>query len=80
MEFKKRIDEIYVPGPPSMTDEAAAAWGYMGLKKKFQIERLREWANMLESRVAELDPQYRSSNWGRTVQAQSTGEKTAQSQ
>jgi len=51
----------------SMTDENCEAWGSMGITKDWQIKRMYEWANMLESRLLELDPDYRSYPFGRTI-------------
>jgi hypothetical protein len=48
---------------PSMTDENNIIWSR--IDKKHQITRLTDWANMLEKRVAELDPLYRGYHWGR---------------
>lgn len=45
-----------------LTDECAAIWS--NLPPKWQIQRLKEWAQMLESRVSELDPDYRGYPWG----------------
>jgi len=47
----------------SMTDDNNIIWSLM--EKKHQITRLTDWANMLEKRVAELDPLYRGYHWGR---------------
>lgn len=47
----------------SMTDENADAWAMIA--PVHQIQRLTDWANMLEARVKEFDPQYRAYPWGR---------------
>lgn len=52
-------------GLQTMTDEMAKAWDTMGLTESMQIERIQDWANMLEKRVAEFDPLYRAYPWGR---------------
>lgn len=52
-------------GLQTMTDEMAKAWDVMGLTESMQIERLQDWANMLEKRVAEFDSLYRAYPWGR---------------
>jgi hypothetical protein len=50
--------------PMSLTDESMIQWqNTIGLKS--QLERLQDWANMLEARVAQLDPDYRAYPWGR---------------
>ena len=49
----------------TMTQDAADAWA--SISKEWQIKRLREWAEMLEARVAELDPMYRAYPFGRKV-------------
>jgi hypothetical protein len=46
-----------------MTEYNNIVWSR--IDKKYQITRLTEWANMLEKRVAELDPLYRGYHWGR---------------
>ena len=50
-------------GERSMTDENADAWAMIA--PIHQIQRLTDWANMLEKRVKELDPIYRAYPWGR---------------
>lgn len=52
-------------GLQTMTDEMAKAWDTMGLTESMQIERIQDWANMLEKRVEEFDPLYRAYPWGR---------------
>lgn len=47
----------------SMTDENADAWAIIA--PVHQIQRLTDWANMLEARVKEFDPMYRAYPWGR---------------
>jgi hypothetical protein len=47
----------------SLTDEYADVWAMIA--PIHQIQRLTDWANMLEARVKELDPMYRSYPWGR---------------
>jgi len=47
----------------SMTSDNNLVWD--NIDKKYQIIRLTEWAEMLEKRVSELDPNYRSYAWGR---------------
>jgi hypothetical protein len=47
----------------SMTDANARAW--QPIAKKHQIEKLKDWANMLEKRLGELDPEYRFYPFGR---------------
>ena len=51
----------------SMTNEAADAWAFIA--PKYQIRRLIDWANMLERRVKELDPSYRTYQWGRRIES-----------
>ena len=46
----------------SMTDENADAWSMIA--PVHQIQRLTDWANMLEARVKEFDPQYRGISLG----------------
>ena len=48
----------------TMTDDNVASWNTT-ISTRYQMERLQDWANMLEARVAELDPEYRSYAWGR---------------
>ena len=48
----------------TMTDEAVAQWRQT-IAVIHQVERLQDWANMLERRVAELDPDYKTYPWGR---------------
>jgi hypothetical protein len=48
----------------TMTDENLASWNST-ISIKYQMQRLQDWANMLEQRVAELDPDYRSYAWGK---------------
>ena len=48
----------------SMTDENMETWR-QSIALQHQVERLTDWANMLEQRVAELDPNYRTYPWGR---------------
>lgn len=52
-----------MPGNESMTEGHAAVWS--ALDPKFRELRMKEWALMLERRVAELDPNYRSYPFGR---------------
>jgi hypothetical protein len=47
----------------SMTDENADAWAMIA--PMHQMQRLTDWANMLEARVKEFDPEYRAYPWGR---------------
>lgn len=47
----------------SMTDEMADAWAMIA--PVHQIQRMTDWANMLETRMKEFDPQYRAYPWGR---------------
>ena len=47
----------------SMTDENMDMWAFIA--PVHQIQRLTEWANMLEDRVKEFDPLYRGYPWGR---------------
>ena len=54
-------------GLGTMTDDNARAWASMGISKDWQIKRLTDWANMLERRVAQLDPMYRAFPFGRVV-------------
>ena len=49
----------------SLTDEYCGAWKSMGITKEWKIKRISDWANMLESRLSELDPNYRSYQFGR---------------
>jgi len=49
----------------TLTEEYAGAWASMGLSQGWQMTRIKEWANMLEKRVAELDPDYRAYPFGR---------------
>ncbi|HJZ04905.1 MAG TPA: hypothetical protein VJ327_03495 [Patescibacteria group bacterium] len=49
----------------SMTDENADAWSMIA--PVHQIQRLTDWANMLEARVKEFNPQYRAYPWGRNA-------------
>jgi hypothetical protein len=51
--------------PSTMTDESMQYWAQ--LKPEWQIQRLKDWALMLERRLAELDPNYRAYSFGRTV-------------
>lgn len=51
----------------TMTDNNARAWAEMGISKDEQIKRLTDWANMLERRVAQIDPMYRAFQFGRVV-------------
>jgi len=60
-----RSDSNVELGLQTMTDEMAKAWDVMGLTDSMQIERLQDWANMLEKRIAEFDPLYRAYQWGR---------------
>jgi hypothetical protein len=53
-----------------MTKDNAQAWAQ--LEPKWQIIRLTDWAAMLEERVKELDPEYRSYPWGRNKTSLST--------
>lgn len=56
-----------------MTEDNLAAWRAMvesGMDKAVLLERLADWARMLEERVAELDPQYQSYPWGRNPRPQ----------
>lgn len=48
----------------TMTDNNVECWNTT-ISMKYQLQRLQDWANMLEARVAELDPEYRSYPWGR---------------
>ena len=50
----------------TMTDENLDQWRQT-IALQHQIERLSDWANMLEQRVAEFDPNYRSYYWGRNA-------------
>lgn len=47
----------------SMTDENADAWAMIA--PVHQIQRLTDWANMLEARVKEFDPLYRAYPWSK---------------
>lgn len=49
----------------SMTDENTDAWAMIA--PVHQIQRLTDWANMLEVRLKEFDPDYRAYPWGRDV-------------
>lgn len=49
----------------TMTNEMADAWDAMGLTDGMKIERLCDWANMLERRIAEFDSSYRAYHWDR---------------
>ena len=51
----------------TMTDENAASWA--NIAKVHQIQRLTDWANMLEARMKELDPLYRGYRWGLELNA-----------
>jgi len=51
----------------SMTKRNAEAWAAMGISKDWQIVRLTEWAQMLEDRLKQLDPNYETYPFGRTV-------------
>lgn len=48
----------------TMTDENLAHWNNT-ISMKYQMQRLQDWANMLEQRVKELDPDYQTYPWGR---------------
>lgn len=48
----------------SMTEGNAQAWAH--LQPKWREQRMREWAEMLERRVKQLDPNYQGYPWGRT--------------
>lgn len=61
------MNDIAEVSIPSLTDTYAAHWAMCGMASKWQIKRLTEWANMLEKRVAELDPNYRAYQFGRTM-------------
>ena len=47
----------------TMTERNAQAWSQ--LDPKWREQRMREWAGMLERRVAQLDPDYEAFPWGR---------------
>lgn len=49
----------------TMTDLMIETWDKAGLTDSLLIDRLKDWANMLEKRVAEFDPMYRGYPWGR---------------
>lgn len=46
-----------------MTEQNAQAWAH--LQPKWREQRMREWAQMLERRVRQLDPDYKAFPWGR---------------
>lgn len=46
----------------SMTNENSDAWAMIA--PVHQIQRLTDWANMLEARLREFDPDYRAYPWG----------------
>ena len=51
----------------TMTADNLEAWKAMvanGMKQEVLIERLADWAEMLEARVAQFDPEYRGYYWG----------------
>ena len=51
-----------------MTTSNVEAWNAMvenGMSKDARLERIIDWARMLEERVAELDPHYMAYPWGR---------------
>ena len=52
----------------TMTDRNAQAWSH--LDPKWREKRMREWAEMLERRVAQLDPDYEFYHWGRRDEVQ----------
>jgi hypothetical protein len=47
----------------TMTERNAKAWAH--LQPKWREQRMREWAEMLEHRVKQLDPYYQVFPWGR---------------
>jgi hypothetical protein len=47
----------------TMTERNAQAWAH--LHPKWREQRMREWAEMLEHRVKQLDPDYEAFPWGR---------------
>lgn len=58
--------------PYPETDETPAApltkqdiMGWRNLEPHIAIQRLGDWAAMLEERLAELDPLYQAHPWGR---------------
>ena len=53
----------------SLTDEQIAFWKACGMRERDVFNNLRDWAEMLERRVAELDPDYRAYQFGRTPTA-----------
>ena len=61
-----------------ITTDSAAFWS-VTLSRQWQIQRLVEWAAMLERRVAELDPDYRAYPWGRTETGTDSGQSNSQS-
>lgn len=52
---------------PWMTVQNNIAWKGMvtgGMKQEIAYRRMSDWAAMLEERMAELDPDYASRQWG----------------
>lgn len=49
----------------TMTDECVVAWSAMRIRDDVLLRRVVDWANMLERRLAELDPLYRAYPFGR---------------
>lgn len=47
----------------TMTQRNAEAWAH--LDRNWREKRMREWAEMLEHRVKQLDPDYEAFPWGR---------------
>ena len=52
---------------PDLTQIYVKAWKEMGISKDCQIKRISEWAEMLETRLAELDPDYKTYQFGRNT-------------
>ena len=50
-------------GEHTLTERNQSAWAH--LDPKWRELRMFEWAQMLEKRVKELDPQYEAYPWGR---------------
>ena len=63
-------DEAEAPVTRSMTDEMSDFWRE-AISREWQIWRLIDWANMLEKRVLEFDPDYRAYPWGRKTEDES---------
>ena len=52
----------------TMTERNAQAW--IQLEPRWRERRMREWAEMLERRVKQLDPDYEAFPWGRRESVQ----------